>query len=162
MASLLDVAGKAHYVEVNEVKVEVTGISGAGLASLMSRFPEVNKLFNGLELSRDELGKMGPVALAAFIAAGTGHEGDEAHETAAAKLPLGSQLEFVDAILTQTFPRGVGPFVEKLGELGIIVRRAREEVSAPGSPQQSSSLSQQDTAEEKVVPPTPGATPPEE
>lgn len=64
---------------------------------------------------------MGPEALAAFIAAGTGQPGNEEAEKVAADLPVSSQLDLIEQILKLTFPKGVGPFVKQLQAAGLLV-----------------------------------------
>jgi hypothetical protein len=120
MASLLEVANVARSVTVRGVDVSVVGLSGTEIATLMARFPEVGKLMSGVEPDRKSLMKMAPVALNAFIAAGTGKAGDKATEDFAGTLGVGEQLDLIDEILRLTFPRGIGPFVEKLKGLGLL------------------------------------------
>jgi hypothetical protein len=120
MASLLEIANVARTVNVQGVEVSVFGISGTGIATLMARFPEVGKMMSGVEPDRQALIKMAPKALNAFIAAGTGGIGDEKAEEIAGNLGVGDQLDLIDEILRLTFPRGIGPFVEKLKGLGLL------------------------------------------
>jgi len=120
MASLLEIANVPRTVEVRGLKIEVTGISAMGLTKLMARFPEIGQLFSGIVPEKEELTKLAPGALAAFIAAGTGKPGDEEAEKIAGGLGLGEQLDLVDEIMRLTFPRGVGPFVAKLQALGLL------------------------------------------
>jgi hypothetical protein len=120
MASLLEIANVPRQVEVRGVKVDVTGVSAMGLASLMARFPDIGKLFSGITPEKDQLMALAPTALAAFIASGCGKPDDEGAEKIARNLGLGEQLDLVDEILRLTFPRGVGPFVKKLQELGVL------------------------------------------
>ncbi len=121
MAGLIDIAAVTEKVTVAGTEIEVPGISAAGVASLLVRFPELRKAMSGLEVSTKELLKMGPAALAAILAAGTGAPGDEAAEAAAAKLPVGPQTDLLAAILRVTLPGGLGPFVEKLDGLGLLM-----------------------------------------
>jgi hypothetical protein len=145
MASLLDVAAVPRTVEVNGINLPVYGVSAHGVASLMARFPAFGKFMSGTNPSSDELMKVGPEALAAFIAAGTGGLNDSKQEEIAATLGVGTQLEVVDMILKLTFPRGVGPFVQKLRDLGVMAQQGVREVSAMDSQEGSKSSSQQDT-----------------
>lgn len=120
MASLLEIANVARTVPIQGIDVDVFGISGTAIATLMARFPEVGKMMSGLEPDRKALMKMAPKALNAFIAAGCGKLGDEKAEALAGDLGVGEQLDLIDEILRLTFPRGVGPFVEKLKGLGLL------------------------------------------
>lgn len=139
MASLLEVANAPRQIDVHGIMVDVTGISGEGVAAIMARFPEVGKMFSGVMPDTKKLVTMAPPALSAFIAAGTGHPGDEAHEKIAAKLDVSAQLDLVDEIMRLTFPRGVGPFVKKLEALGLLAQVEIPSVqSSPGTSKSSS------------------------
>jgi hypothetical protein len=153
MSSLLEIAMVPRQVDVNGKPVDVYGISGRGLAALMARFPEVGKLFSGSEPTKEDMANLGPEGLAAFIAAGLGKPGDAELEEAADRLSLGSQLDLVDEIIRLTFPKGVGPFVNRLRALGLFAKQGVEEAEASvQSSQEQSSSSSQNTK-------TPSATP---
>lgn len=153
MATLLDVSSSASKVKVGGVEVDVYGVSGEGIASLMRRFPEIAKLMSG-SIDKSALFKLGPVALAAFIAAGTGAPDDAATEKAAAKLSVGDQVNLIEEILKRTFPGGVGPFVEQLQNLGLLLRLPEVNRSAASSQGSSKNSPPKDT-------PVPAATPPD-
>ncbi len=121
MAGLVDIAAVIETVTVAGTPVEVPGISAAGVATLLARFPELRKLMSGIDVSPEDLLKMGPAALAAVLAAGTGEPGNEAAETSAARLTLGDQADLLAAILRVTLPGGLDPFVEKLAGLGLLM-----------------------------------------
>jgi hypothetical protein len=126
MAGLLEIANVPRMVNVLGKDVDVFGISGRAVAALMARFPAVGKMFSGIEVQKEDLYKMGPEVIAALIAAGCGKPGDPAAEEFAANLGVGDQLDLLDEILRLTFPRGVGPFVEKLEALGLLAYGALE------------------------------------
>ncbi len=121
MAGLVDIAPIVEKVTICGTVIEVPGVSAEGIAVLLSRFPELRKLLTGVTVDSDALLKAGPGALAAILAAGTGVPGDEAAETAAARLSLGDQTDLLTAILRVTLPGGLDPFVEKLTSLGLIL-----------------------------------------
>ncbi len=121
MAGLVDIAAITEKVTVAGTAIEVPGVSAAGVASLLARFPELRKLMTGISVAAEDLLKVGPAALAAILAAGTGAPGDEAAEAAATRLPLGDQADLLAAILRVTLPGGIDPFVEKLAGLGLLV-----------------------------------------
>lgn len=123
MASLLDIAKVARKVDVGGVELEVYGISLQSFASLMVRFPELGKLMSGYKLEQAELMKMAPEAVGAIIAAGCGELGNPEAEKAAANLGLGPQTDVIAEVLRLTFPKGVGPFVEKLEGLGVLMQQ---------------------------------------
>lgn len=121
MVSLVDIAPAAEKVTIRGQAIEVSGISAAGVASLLARFPELRRFFVGRDVPVDQLTAMGGDILAAIIAAGTGSPGDEAAEKAAGRLGIDEQADLLTAILRVTLPKGVGPFVEKLTALGAVV-----------------------------------------
>ncbi len=121
MAGLVDIAAITEKVTVAGTEIEVPGVSAAGVASLVARFPELRKLMSGIEVAPEDLLVAGPGVVAAILAAGTGEPGNEAAEAAAARLTLGDQTDLLAAILRVTLPGGLGPFVEKLAGLGLLV-----------------------------------------
>jgi hypothetical protein len=134
MTSIVEIAGVAPTVKVDNRDVAVYGVSGRGFAALMSRFPEIGKLMNGIEIATDDIIKIAPDALAAVIAAGVGSLGDTEVEAWADKLSAGVQLDLVEAIVKQTFPRGVGPFAAQLRALGLVAQPGEAGAQTPASP----------------------------
>lgn len=130
MVGLIDLAPGGEEVKVRGQLVSVPGVSAAGFASLLFRFPALQELMSGKEVDAEELKKFGIEAVAAIIAAGTGTPGDLKAETAAAGLPIGEQLDLLAAILRVTLPEGIGPFVEKLHVVGGLLGSA---TAAPAS-----------------------------
>jgi hypothetical protein len=119
MVGLIDIAPATEEV----AGVKVYGVSARGIAHLLNRFPEIQKLMAGvkLDLGVDDIIKLAPDAVSAIIAAGIGKPGDPQTEEEVDRLSLEMQLDFIEAILRLTMPRGVGPFVEKLSSLGNIM-----------------------------------------
>lgn len=121
MASLLDVAPLTIPVTVGgangPVTLAVSGLSASHIAMLFHRFPELRKLFSGMQADTEALMGAAPECLAAILAAGCGGGGNPAHEAAAASLPAEAQTDILSAILKLTLPGGIGPFVEKLSSL---------------------------------------------
>lgn len=134
MAGLVDIAAITEKVTIAGTEVEVPGVSAAGVAVLLSRFPELRKLMSGIEVSAEDLLKVGPDALAAILAAGTGEPGNEKAEAAAARLTLGDQADLLAAILRVTLPGGLDPFVEKLTGLGLLMAPDKAADKAAGAP----------------------------
>ncbi|MEE9589898.1 MAG: hypothetical protein V3V97_17970 [Hyphomicrobiaceae bacterium] len=120
MASLLDIAPTTEMVVVRGTQLEVYGLSAKGIASLLARFPELRGLMTGTEFSIEELISLGGEVVAAIISAGCGSPDHKEAEAIAGRLPLEIQADLLAAILRQTLPNGVGPFVEKLGDLGLV------------------------------------------
>lgn len=117
MASLLDIAPAGRTVPVRGTDVAVTGVSAAGLATLLRRFPTLLAALSGGTLSAESLAEAAPEALAAVIAAGTGSPGDAKAEAVAATLSASEQLDLLSAIITETMPGGVEDFVRRLESL---------------------------------------------
>ena len=72
MVGLVDIAPATERVTVRGQEVEVFGVSAAGVAQLLARFPDLRKLFSGREVGADEIMDVGGDLVAAIIAAGTG------------------------------------------------------------------------------------------
>jgi hypothetical protein len=119
MPGLLDVAESFLRVTIKGVDVEVPGIGAEGIAYLFHRFPIIRELIGGKspDLSPEALTKLAPEAIAAIIAAGTGHPNDPETEAVAAKLSADDQLTLLEAIAGETMPKGVAPFVERFSDL---------------------------------------------
>jgi hypothetical protein len=138
--SLLEISNVERFVDIRGKKIAVTGVSALGIAQMMARFPEFGKMLSGATVDSMELAKMAPRALNAFIAAGCGNPANEEAEKIAGNLGVGEQLELIDEILRLTFPRGVGPFVEKLKGMGVLNaldKISGEEEQPAASPQTS-------------------------
>ncbi len=127
MPGLLDVAPSNLSVTVNGTEVSVPGVAAEGIAVLLSRFPALRALLTGrkADVSAESLTSLVPEAIAAVIAAGTGSPGDADAEAIASKLPLATQLEFIDKIVDATMPEGVGPFVAAFERLGLLADSAQ-------------------------------------
>src|SRR6266550_2998561 len=114
MTDLLDIAPQNVTVDIFGRSIEVQGLTLRDIAALLRRFPELRALFGGGEEAMDRVGAALPDLVAAVIAGGMGHLGDEGHEQAAARLPADAQSQLFGAILKLTMPQGIGPFVEGL------------------------------------------------
>lgn len=122
MVGLLDIAPAVASVTVQGKKFPVHGVSIAGIVSLLTRFPELKQMMSGrggVDASR--LIAAGGSLAGAVIAAGLGYPGIEDQEEAATRLPIGDQVDLLEAIIKVTLPNGVAPFVEKLTALGVLV-----------------------------------------
>lgn len=138
MPGLLDIAPSTKTVTVQGQPVAVHGLSAEGIAYILARFSVARELFAGrdVNLDADAIAKLAPEAVNAIIAAGTGYPNNPEAEAVAAKLPAGTQLDLLAAIVEVTMPGGVGPFVEKLrATFGGIVESGK--APATKSPQPS-------------------------
>lgn len=121
MVGLVDIAPAAERITIRGQQVEVFGVSAAGVASLLARFPELRRVFAGRDVPVEQLMAMGGEIVNAILAAGTGAPGDPDAEEAAGQLSIDEQADLLAAIARATLPRGMGPFVEKLTALGAAV-----------------------------------------
>ena len=125
MVGLLDIAPSVETVNVNGNALTVHGVSAAGLAYLLRRFPELRALMSGQELGVEKLMAVGGEAVSAIIACGCGYPDNEPAEAVAGALALDVQADLLAATLRLTMPQGVGPFVEKLSALGAVLAPAQ-------------------------------------
>jgi hypothetical protein len=141
MADLLDIAPSTSVrsLRIRGERIVVRGLNANDAASIVSRFPHIDKLFGG-GINKDTvmllIERFG-AAVGPIIAAGCGHLGEEKYEqVASTKLVLEDQAELFEAIMRLTFPNGIGSFVEKLtriagaGEGAKIKIRLRKSPSA--------------------------------
>lgn len=150
MSSLKDLVG-TRYVTIRGVKIKVMGVSGRGLAELMSRFPEIAKMLTSKGSDRAVLLRsLAPNALAAVIAAGIGEAGEDT-EKIADSLALDDQVIVLDEVLRATFPRGIRPFVETLTALGAEMQ-SQEQQSTKHSSKLSESSEDSDTEKPSTTP----------
>jgi len=119
MPGLKDIAQSFATVTVKGVALPVSGISAEGIAYLFHRFPIARELIGGksVDVTAETLVKLGPEAVAALIATGTGELNDRDAEKAAARLGLEDQLNLLEAIIRETMPSGPGPFVQRLSSM---------------------------------------------
>jgi hypothetical protein len=115
MSGLADLLPGPKRVEIDGKSFAVNGLSLAEFAGLLTRFPLLDSIFSGKgPAATVELLKAGNPAVAAIIAAGCGHAGNEKWESEAAALPAQHQVKFLAPIVSLTMPRGFGPFAEDL------------------------------------------------
>lgn len=114
MVALTDIAKTNETVAVFGKDVDVYGVSAEGFAILLQRFPQLVSLAKGDKVVPADIIKMGPQVVGAVIAAGCGQPGNADAEAFAAKISVDTQLEFITKIGGATFPKGIGPFLERL------------------------------------------------
>lgn len=120
--SLLDIAPYVERVTIGSQTIECRGIGSRSLVRLLQRFPTLRDVLSkavsqgsqDLDFDLPSLLAETPDAIAAILAAGTGHPEDPEHEEAAAELPMEVQADLLTGVLKATMPEGVGPFVEKV------------------------------------------------
>lgn len=141
MAQLIDLVAQTEKVRVGDADLTVKGVSAAGVAVILARFPEIRALMSGREVEVEQLMAVGGEAVAAVIAAGCGFPGDEQAEAVAGSLSVDAQIDILEAIMRLTMPKGIGPFVEKLAALGAIGQKAEASAKAPATKSRKSSTS---------------------
>ena len=93
---------------------EVRGVSAQDVATLLEKFPALQKLFLGRGISIEDLRALAHDCIGSIIAAGVGRLGDEAVEKAANELSLEFQADCIEAIGRATLPAGFGPFAKRV------------------------------------------------
>lgn len=113
--SLIDLAPRSELVEVNdEVSLRVFGLPAETIKDLIVRFPDLGAVLIGAGIRRDAILAFGPTIVCALCAAATGEYGNEAAEESAAKLPIETQLDILEAMGRCTFSKGFGPFADRV------------------------------------------------
>jgi hypothetical protein len=118
MASLLNIALTKKPVTIDGQVFEIHALSARAIANLAARFQSILQLLSGGQVDVGSIINQGGDVVGAIIAAGLGKAGDEAHEQAAADLPIDMQVDFLAGIIAVTLPGGVDPFIAKLKALG--------------------------------------------
>lgn len=113
MPDLLSIAPLAETVPVRGQDVVVHGVDVHSIAGLLSRFPDLRKMWATGQWDYAQLLGMSDEMLSAVIAAGV----DVLDEANAANLALDEKAELLTSILRMTMPRGPGPFVATLTAL---------------------------------------------
>ena len=141
MPSLVDIGNLSVKVDIRGTQLEVFGVSAEGLVDLLVAFPELRRYAfdQGDAPKTEDLVRTLPKAVAAIIAAGTGHPGEEAHIDVASKLGAGEQAELIREIWKLTFPRGAASFIAALEGLTADVVVASGKGPVTKSPEPSSS-----------------------
>ena len=107
-------AGEREPIDVRRLNVD-------DIATLVKRFP-------GLVIALDGGGAaaLAGQAIAAVIAAGCGHLGNAKAEAKAGSYLIEDQFKLLNAILRITFPNGLGPAMQEVGTLGLLIGGATE------------------------------------
>lgn len=120
MPSLIDIASATETV----AGVQIHALSGSDIAELLGRFVQLRQLMTGVAVSSEDLVTMAPEAVAAVIASSTMTVREKADpeikqlsEKAAASLAVGTQVDFLDAIIRLSIPSGISSFMERLAGL---------------------------------------------
>lgn len=109
---------------------EVAGVNWSALSlgdlcRIVARFPVLVKASQGVKVDAMTLLLAAPGALAAVMAASSGHPGDQKAEAICDRLAVQTQMEILDAIVDMSFEGGVGPFVELASLVARLIVYAR-------------------------------------
>lgn len=152
--SLRDLAPMTGEVEIRGQVFTFHGVSAHSINVLLTRFSAIRKIMveRGDALSNDDIRKFAPDAICAIIAEskvgrayGRTPEEREAlvreEEDGARELTAGEQFEILQKIIEITFPRGVGPLVAMLQNLGVVAPAATARSGDTGKAQATKSVS---------------------
>lgn len=140
MVDLADILPSTETVNIRGQDYEVPGIDVGDIVPLIRRFPALT------EAGFDAAGILAQPreAVGAILAAGLGKLGDADVERGLANLKLGEKAALAAAIVRQTAPDGVGPFVDLVVAVAGATGGGREQsksLPSPGKPR-SAKLSQ--------------------
>jgi hypothetical protein len=155
MVGLIDIAPAVETVTVRGTPVPVFGVSAAGIAYLLRKYPEIRMLLSGKMPETERLFDLGGGVVAAVIAAGTGAPGSEEHEAVAMSLSINDQITLVEAIMRVTMPEGFGPFAARLQAIGDrvgLAASATEPGTKSGKQSKRSSPQGMDTSKHGATP----------
>jgi len=117
MLTLRDVLPRHERIDIADGQVDLFGISGEDIGSILERFPDA---FTAIASSGSQSIKIPGPLMGALLAAGqrNGHGGsllgDEGFEMMCRGHGAADQQKMLKAIAKCTFPDGVGPFLESL------------------------------------------------
>lgn len=113
---LLDLVQRREKVPIkgNGEYLEVRGVSAQDVATLLTKYPALEKVFLGRGIGIDDLRALAHDCIGPIIAAGFGKLGDEETEKAASELSLEFQTDCIEAIGRATLPSGFGPFASRV------------------------------------------------
>ena len=149
MPGLLDIGPLTEDVSVGKQKVTVYGLTADDIFYLIANFVEIKALLEKKLATLDPQTLMdnAPTTIASIIACSTHERGNQEAIAKAAGLPVGHQLQLLNAMFRLTFPQGAGPFVKELEELQVSFSGPTEG-SATVSPSTVSASLQMDKASE--------------
>jgi len=126
MADLLDIAPatSSEAVTIGDGRsVDVRLLNANDVAGLLARFPNLLSVLVGGLLDVATMMASGGQAIAAVIAAGCGHLGDEKAEAFAGSFTIEDQAKLIDTIFRLSFPNGLSPVWQALDGIAATLRR---------------------------------------
>ncbi len=129
MVDLADILPSSETVMVRGQAVEVPGIDVGDIVPLLRRFPALT------EAGFDVAGILAQPreVVGAVLAAGLGKLGDGDIERGLGNLKLGEKASLAAAIVRQTAPDGVGPFVDLVMAVAGAVSGGRGKSASPAA-----------------------------
>jgi hypothetical protein len=143
--NLADIAPMYEDIPIGDSFLRVHGISAKDGLSVFQRYPKVlGMIAEGFNLGA--FLSVAPDAVAAIIAAASGHPNDAQAEEAASNLVIETQTDILEAIGRLTFTKGFAPFVKRIMALADEANSASySKVPDMTSPMPSAPLSPMDT-----------------
>ena len=121
MANLLDIAPSKRTIKTSFGDLDVPGINLTDLAYILKKHPELLELIKTGEMTFDasSILDLGLGVSSSFLAAGLGHAGNEAVEERCRKFKIEDALDIGEAIIDESFPKGVQSFLERVTSLAL-------------------------------------------
>lgn len=144
MVSLIDILPQTRTVRIAAGDLVLHGLGLRQIADLFLAFPSLRNVFTegAPDIELAELIVQAPDAIGAIIAAAADQPEAEQAITERGLLTPEEVLDCVTAISELTFPRGIGPFVQRLAALvGGLVAGASGREAATSAPPPPNSLS---------------------
>jgi len=120
MVDILDIAPVIREVETHNLgTLTVTGLSISGIVSLIKSHPAILEVFDSesdAELDIDKIILLGEDVVAAFLAAGLGHPGEEKAIAKCKLINIDDSWKIAEAILDESFPGGAINFFERVAK----------------------------------------------
>lgn len=121
---LLDVAPSDDTITLGGEAYPVRGVSVRKIAHLLRRYPNLRRLFSGLDSGPDGIADMLD-AIPAILAAGVVSDSSAPDlEARFDELPIEDLLDGLNRVLKATMPGGIDPLANRLAELGVTVSGA--------------------------------------
>jgi hypothetical protein len=117
MASLLDIGPLTEIVTVCGVNLIVKALTAADIFKLFAELPDMKGELEKHKTTNAVFLNVMPSLAPKIIAICTGSPGDVEAERKAAELGAEDQMKILLAVQRLSFPQGIGPFVENLGNL---------------------------------------------
>lgn len=147
--SLMDLPMKTEEVVFDsENSLRVRGLSMKEITLLLKRFPTMAGFFAGVGFDPTQMVDLGPEIVGALCASAMGELGNEEAEARAATIPIGLQMDILEAMGRCTFSNGFGPFATRVATIARVLFVQGGKATDTNLPAPSS------TSEEQPTPPS--------